>query len=77
MLLCFLSLRSWRAVLVTVIPLAVTTVLCEALMAWLGIGVKIATLPVIALGVGIPDFALYLVSIQLAHQRAGVPLDEA
>ncbi len=77
MMLCFLSLRSWRAVLVTVIPLAVTTVLCEALMAWLGIGVKIATLPVIALGVGIPDFALYLVSIQLAHQRAGVPLDEA
>jgi predicted RND superfamily exporter protein len=76
-LLCGITLRSWRAVLVTVIPLGVTTVLCEALMAWLGIGVKISTLPVIALGVGIPDFALYLVSIQLAHQRAGVPLDEA
>lgn len=76
-LLCWLELRSWRAVLVTVVPLGVTTALCEALMAWLGIGVKISTLPVIALGVGIPDFALYLVSIQLAHQRAGLPLDEA
>jgi predicted RND superfamily exporter protein len=76
-LLCLVTLRSWRAVLVTVAPLAVTTVLCEALMVWLGIGVKLATLPVIALGVGIPDFALYLVSVQLAHQRAGVPLAEA
>jgi predicted RND superfamily exporter protein len=46
-------------------------------MVWLGIGMKISTLPVIALGVGIPDYALYLVSIQLAHQRAGLPLREA
>jgi predicted RND superfamily exporter protein len=76
-LLCLLAFRSWRAVLVTVIPLAVTSVLCEALMVWLGIGMKISTLPVIALGVGIPDYALYLVSIQLAHQRAGLPLREA
>jgi predicted RND superfamily exporter protein len=76
-LLCFAALRSWRAVLVTVVPLAVTTVMCEALMVWVGIGVKLATLPVIALGVGIPDFALYLVTIQLAHQRAGVPLAAA
>jgi hypothetical protein len=76
-LLCLLAFRSWRAVLVTVIPLAITTVLCEAVMVWLGIGMKVATLPVIALGVGIPDYALYLVSIQLAHQRAGLPLREA
>jgi predicted RND superfamily exporter protein len=52
-------------------------VACEALMSALGIGLKIATLPVIALGVGIPDFALYLLTIQLAHQRAGRSLDEA
>ena len=32
---------------------------------------------VIALGVGIPDYALYLLSVQLAHQRAGRPLAEA
>ena len=37
----------------------------------LGMGVKVATLPVIALGVGIGvDYALYLLSIQLARQRA-------
>jgi predicted RND superfamily exporter protein len=53
-------------------------VLCEALMVALGIGVKVATLPVVALGVGIGvDYALYLVSVQLAQQRAGVPLAQA
>jgi len=78
LLLCFVTFRSWRAVLVAVIPLAVTSVLCEALMVMLGIGVKVATLPVVALGVGIGvDYALYLLSIQLARQRAGSSLAEA
>ncbi len=44
-------------------------------MAALGIGVKVAALPVIALGVGIGvDYALYLLSIQPAQQRAGASL---
>jgi len=77
-LLCFVTFRSWRAVVVAVLPLVVTSFLCEALMVWLGIGVKVATLPVIALGVGIGiDYALYLLSVQLAQQRMGVPLREA
>jgi predicted RND superfamily exporter protein len=74
-LLCFITFRSWRAVVVAVLPLVVTSVLCEALMVVLGIGVKVATLPVIALGVGIGvDYALYLLSVQLAQQRLGLPL---
>src|SRR5262249_29496495 len=77
-LLCFITFRSWRAVIVAVVPLAITSILCEALMVALGIGVKVATLPVIALGVGIGvDYALYLLSVQLAQQRKGVPLTEA
>jgi predicted RND superfamily exporter protein len=64
-------------VVVTVIPLAATSVVCEALMVSLGIGLKVSTLPVLALGVGIPDFALYLLTVQLAHQRAGATLAEA
>src|SRR4030095_7496150 len=76
--LCFLTFRSWRAVVVAVVPLVITSVLCEALMVGLGIGVKVATLPVIALGVGIGvDYALYLVSVQLARQRAGQSLPGA
>ena len=76
--LCFITFRSWRAVVVAVVPLVITSVLCEALMVALGIGVKVATLPVIALGVGIGvDYALYLLSVQLAQQRVGVPLGQA
>jgi len=77
-ILCFVTFRSWRAVVVAVVPLLLTSILCEALMVILGIGVKVATLPVIALGVGIGvDYALYLMSVQLAHQRAGLSLAEA
>jgi len=44
----------------------------------LGIGVKVATLPVIALGVGIGvDYALYILSVMLARLRAGRTLGEA
>jgi predicted RND superfamily exporter protein len=76
--LCLITFRSWRATVVAVVPLMVTSILCEALMVGLGIGVKVATLPVIALGVGIGvDYALYLLSVQLAQQRAGMPLAEA
>jgi predicted RND superfamily exporter protein len=76
--LCFITFRNWRAVLVAVLPLVVTSILCEALMVILGIGVKVATLPVIALGVGIGvDYALYLLSVQLNQQRSGLPLREA
>ncbi|MDR2188053.1 MAG: MMPL family transporter [Azonexus sp.] len=76
--LCFITFRSWRAVVVALIPLLMTSILCEAIMAQLGIGVKVATLPVIALGVGVGvDYALYLLSIQLALQRRGATLMQA
>jgi predicted RND superfamily exporter protein len=76
--LCFITFRSWRAVVVAVVPLILTSILCEALMVMLGMGVKVATLPVIALGVGIGiDYALYLLSVQLAQQRQGLPLTAA
>jgi predicted RND superfamily exporter protein len=77
-LLAFITFRSWRAVLVAVLPLVVTSLLAEALMVWLGMGVKVATLPVIALGVGIGvDYALYLLSVMLARLREGMSLSEA
>lgn len=48
-LFCLITFRSWRATLVALLPLVLTSVLCEALMVAMGIGVKVATLPVIAL----------------------------
>jgi predicted RND superfamily exporter protein len=77
-LLAFITFRSWRAVICAVLPLMLTSVLCEALMVALGIGVKVATLPVIALGVGIGvDYALYVVSVTLAEMRRGASLSQA
>ncbi len=77
-LLCFVTFRSWRAVLVAVLPLMLTSVLAEALMVAFGMGVKVATLPVIALGVGIGvDYALYILSITLAGLRQGQTLSAA
>ena len=77
-LLCFITFRSWRAVVVAVLPLMLTSVLAEALMVALGMGVKVATLPVIALGVGIGvDYALYILSVTLAQMRAGMSLSQS
>jgi predicted RND superfamily exporter protein len=77
-LLCMLTFRSWRATVVAVLPLMLTSILAEALMVYLGMGVKVATLPVIALGVGIGvDYALYILAVTLDRMRAGKSLAEA
>ncbi|NVK39338.1 MAG: RND family transporter [Gammaproteobacteria bacterium] len=61
--LCFITFRSIRAIICIITPLALTSILCQALMAQMGIGVKVATLPVIALGVGIGvDYGIYIYS---------------
>ena len=71
-LLCLITFKSIRATIVALIPLVMTTIICKALMVWLGIGLKVATLPVIAVGVGVGvDYALYLLSVQIAVQRHG------
>ena len=60
-LLVLWEFRSWRVTVAIIVPLFLTSVLCEAVMARLGLGVKVATLPVIALGVGIGvDYGIYL-----------------
>lgn len=78
MALAMLTFRSWRATLAAMLPLMLTTVLLEALMATLGIGLKVATLPVVALGVGIGvDYSLYVLSVTLAAMRNGASLTDA
>lgn len=77
-LLCLITFRSIPGVICAVVPLVLTSILCEALMVWLGIGVKVATLPVIALGVGIGiDYALYVLTVILAKMREGKDLTTA
>ena len=78
-LLCWLTFRSWRAVLCIIVPLTLVSILCNALMAMLGIGLKVATLPVIAMGVGVGvDYGIYLYeSLQHEMEHNGKSLREA
>lgn len=77
-LLVFAEFRSVAAVLCIVVPLAIVAVLGNALMAMLGIGLKVATLPVIALGVGVGvDYGLYLYERMKVRLEQGASLEEA
>ncbi|MBP6394407.1 MAG: MMPL family transporter, partial [Rhodoferax sp.] len=78
-LLCWVTFRSWRAVLCIIVPLTLVSILCNALMATLGIGLKVATLPVIAMGVGVGvDYGIYLYeSLQHELEHNGRSLREA
>lgn len=69
---------SVASVMCILLPLAFTSVLCEALMARMDIGVKVATLPVIALGVGIGvDYGIYVYSRLETCLKAGQSLRDA
>jgi hypothetical protein len=77
-LLVLLAFRSIRAVLCIILPLALVSVLGQALMTFLGIGVKVATLPVIALGVGIGvDYGIYIFSKLETYLYRGLSLHDS
>ena len=77
-LLVLLEFRSFKVMVAIVFPLFVTSILCEALMSMLGLGIKVATLPVIALGVGIGvDYGIYLYNRLSTHQGDGLSLVSA
>jgi predicted RND superfamily exporter protein len=76
--MCMITFRSLRATLCILIPLAIVSVLCEALMPALGIGLKVSTLPVIALGVGVGvDYGIYLYDRIEVHLHEGKALAQA
>lgn len=76
--MCLLTFRSVAATLCVILPLVLTSILGNALMAFMGIGVKVATLPVIALGVGIGvDYGIYIYSRLESYLRQGLTLQEA
>jgi predicted RND superfamily exporter protein len=78
MIMCLVTFRSLRATLCILIPLAIVSVLCEALMPTLGIGLKVSTLPVIALGVGVGvDYGIYLFDRIEVHMEEGKGLGPA
>jgi predicted RND superfamily exporter protein len=78
LVMCMITFRSLRATLCILVPLAIVSVLCEALMPALGIGLKVSTLPVIALGVGVGvDYGIYLYDRIEVHLEEGKTLQQA
>jgi len=77
-LLCLITFRSLKGTLCIVIPLALVSILAYALMALLEIGLKVSTLPVVALGVGVGvDYGIYIYSRFKSYLGKGQSIQEA
>jgi len=77
-LFCFVTFMSIRATICIVAPLALVAYLANAVMVYLGIGLKVSTLPVLAMGVGVGvDYGIYLFARMVAHNSAGEPLQKS
>jgi predicted RND superfamily exporter protein len=76
--MCLLSFRNPLAALCIVAPLVLVTELGHSLMVELDIGMKVNTLTVVALGVGIGvDYAIYIFARMREAMRAGKTLSES
>ena len=71
--LCLVSFRSVAATVCIIVPLAAVSLLAYALMSLLEIGLKVSTLPVVALGVGIGvDYGIYIYGRLRSHLAEGL-----
>lgn len=78
MVMCLLTFGSLVGTLLVVLPLALVSVLVYAVMALVGIGLKVSTLPMVALGAGIGvDYGIYLFSRMQEFLAAGEPVRSA
>lgn len=76
--MCLVSFRSVRGAVVVIIPLILGSVLVYTMMAIVGIGLKVNTLPMVALGAGIAiDYGIYLFSRMQEFLRAGASVRQA
>ena len=76
--LCLLTFRSLRATLAITLPLGLVSLLAYALMTQLEIGLKVSTLPVVALGVGVGvDYGIYIYSRFQSHLNEGMTIYQA
>lgn len=76
--LCLALFKSWRPAICILLPLVLVSFMCYAVMVALDIGLKVSTLPVAALGVGIGvDYGIYIFARLKGMLDAGVDLREA
>jgi predicted RND superfamily exporter protein len=77
-ILCLLTFRSLRATLAITLPLGLVSLLAYALMTGMEIGLKVSTLPVVALGVGVGvDYGIYIYSRFQSHLEEGMTIYQA
>jgi predicted RND superfamily exporter protein len=78
LLFVWVSFRSLASVIAIIVPLVLCSLATYGFMASVGIGMKAATLPVAAFGVGIGvDDGIYLWSVLARYLGQGLPLREA
>jgi predicted RND superfamily exporter protein len=71
-LMCLINFRSVIGTIMVIIPLTLVSILVYAVMAFVGIGLKVNTLPMVALGAGIGvDYGIYLFSRMQEFLHAG------
>jgi predicted RND superfamily exporter protein len=77
-LMCLLTFRSLLGTVLVFLPLALVSILVYAVMAMVGIGLKVNTLPMVALGAGIGvDYGIYLWSRMQEYLQAGDSVHDA
>lgn len=77
-LMCLIAFRNWRSALCITLPLMLVTELGHSLMVHLGIGMKVNTLTVVALGVGIGvDYGIYIFARMQEAMNRGKTLSES
>jgi len=75
---CLITFRSLVGTLATILPLVVVSIMANGMMATLGIGLKVSTLPAAALGVGIGvDYGLYIFNRLQAYLKHGLSFADA
>lgn len=76
--MCLLTFRSLVGTVLVVVPLALVSVLVYAVMALVGIGLKVSTLPMVALGAGIGvDYGIYFFSRMQEFLHQGLTVRES
>ncbi len=77
-LFCLITFRSVRATLCILLPLGLVSLLGYAVMAILDIGLKLNTLPIVALGVGVGvGYGIYIYGRLQSTLDEGIPLRRA
>lgn len=77
-IMCLVNFRSVIGTIMVIVPLLLVSILVYAVMAFVGIGLKVNTLPMVALGAGIGvDYGIYLFSRMQEFLRRGESLQQA